>query len=471
MKKRLEVVCVTSQEVTREKQNNTQVPKMQTTLALTLHTILAEEQFSLDELVIVLRKVIQEEGMPGLLKLILEVADELWAIRACREGKLPGPSCCDKAKWEIKDRVQRRLRTSGGEVRFNWRRLVCKNCRKQLVPMRQWLRLERWQSKSSELERIVVETVTEQSYRRSSNHLDTIGVIPVPKSTAHRWVAQTSCDELDWPQAKLPGLMVDSTGFKRRPDRENAYSNQGEIRVVIGLDAKGAALPIGSWSDKSWEDIATELEAKAKGQKLAEQLSCDGEPGLADRLARLVNSVQRCHWHMVHDLDRFMWRDKAPLGERRKQQKHLAGIIGIQLPKDDFQAIKPQDKQELDLRVQTADQDLSELVRTLHQKGYHEAAKYVSYAQGRLFKYVQFWMQTGVIAPRTTSYLERLMREIGRRLKRIAFGWSETGAAKMARIILRRICNHQQWADYWKNKLGLTGTVIIQFLGAKTVAP
>src|SRR6185369_5295079 len=107
---------------------------MQTTVALTLHAILAEEQFSLDELVITLHKVLHEEGMPGLLRLILEMADELWAIRACRDGKLPGPACCDKAKWEIKDRVERQLRTSGGVVRFKWRRLLCKACRKQLVP-------------------------------------------------------------------------------------------------------------------------------------------------------------------------------------------------------------------------------------------------------------------------------------------------------------------------------------------------
>jgi hypothetical protein len=444
---------------------------MQTTVALTLHTILADEQFSLDELVLSLRRVVQEEGMPGLLRLILEMADELWAIRACREGRLPGPACCPEAHWEIKDRVERRLRTSAGVVHFNWRRLVCRRCHKQIVPMRQWLRLERWQSKTSELERVVVETVAEQSYRRSTNHLDTIGVIPVPKSTAHRWVAQSSCDELPSPAGKLATLMVDGTAFKRRPAEPNDYSNQGDLRVVIGLDAQGEALPIGTWSNKSWEEISAELEAKASGQKLAEQLSCDGEPGLADRLARLVNSVQRCHWHMVHDLDRAMWLDGAPRAQRRQDQKKLAGIIGIELPPGDFQTVKPQDKQELQERVHTADQSLDQLVRTLHQKGYGQAATYITYAQKRLFNYVQFWMQTGVATPRTTSYLERLMREIGRRLKRIAFGWSEEGAAKMARIIIRRICSAEQWAQYWKTKLGLTGKVIIQFRGVKTVNP
>jgi len=444
---------------------------MQTTVALTLHTILAEEQFSLDELVIALRKIVQEEGMAGLLQLILEMADELWAIRACREGKLPEAPCCDKAKWEIKDRVARRLRTSGGVVQFKWRRLICKSCRQQWVPLRQRLNLERWQSKTNELERVVVETVAEQSYRRSTNHLQTIGVIPVPKSTAHRWVAQSDCAQLDCPSGPLSTLMVDSTGFKRRGDEQNNYSNKGDLRVVIGIDAQGKAQPLGSWSGQHWEQITEELQAKAAGKKLADQLSCDGEPGLADRLARLVNSVQRCHWHMVHDLDRAMRLDQAPQAQRRPDQKKLAGIIGIELPAGDFQKIKAEDKQQLQERVGTAEQQLSDLVSSLSRKGYDQAANYIAYAQKRLFNYVEFWMQTGIASPRTTSYLERLMRELGRRLKKIAFGWLDEGAAKMARIIIRRICSPEQWAQYWKNKLRLNGTVIVQFRGVKIVDP
>ncbi len=293
----------------------------------------------------------------------------------------------------------------------------------------------------------------------------------MPKSTAHRWVAKSTCDQLDWPAGKLASLMVDGTGFKRRPTQENNFSNSGDLRVAIGLDAAGKAVALGTWSNKHWEEIAAELESKACGNKVAEQLSCDGEPGLADRLARVVNSVQRCQWHLVHDLDRQMWVDKAPLNERRQEQKTLAGIIGIELPKGDFETVKPEDKEELNQRVTQATSQLTDLVRALGQKGYNQAAVYIAYAKDRLFNYVDFWMKTGVAAPRTTSYLERLMREIGRRLKRIAFGWSEGGAAKMARIIIRRICGQNQWEEYWKAKLGITGKVIVQFRGAKIVTP
>lgn len=443
---------------------------MQTGIALTFLSVVAEEQFSLDELVLRVRGIMEEKGVPGMLRLILELLDELWAIRATRQGQFPGERCCASPRYEIKDRLERQLRTSVGTVDFKWRRLRCRACKKHLVPMRRWLALQPWQSKTHELERLVVDVVSQQSYRRSSEHLHAIGEIPVPKSTAHRWVAQSPCDELNWPQETLATLMVDGTGFKRRPDPEKNLNNKGELRVVIGIDPQGQAIPLGTWTGKSWEQIAQELEAHAPGQKLAEQLGCDGEPGLADRLARLTNKVQRCHWHMVHDLDRMMWFDHAPLAERRQQQKKLSGIISIELPADDFEPVQQKDKEQIQQRVEHAEAELQKLAATLNQKGYPQAATYVAAARRRLFSYIEFWMETGVAALRTTSYLERLMRELGRRLKRIAFGWSESGAAKMARILIKRICDPDQWTAYWKNKLRLAGNVIISFQGAKVVS-
>ena len=59
------------------------------------------------------------------------------------------------------------------------------------------------------------------------------------------------------------------------------------------------------------------------------------------------------------------------------------------------------------------------------------------------------------------------MREIGRRLKRIAFGWSERGAAQMARIIVKRTKGASEWAEYWSNRLRLQGKVTVSFKGVE----
>jgi hypothetical protein len=74
---------------------------------------------------------------------------------------------------------------------------------------------------------------------------------------------------------------------------------------------------------------------------------------------------------------------------------------------------------------------------------------------------VRWWLKSGLVMPRASSMIERLMRELGRRLKRIAFGWSECGAAKMARIIIKRITSAGEWTAYWHARLRITGNVTL----------
>jgi hypothetical protein len=70
-----------------------------------------------------------------------------------------------------------------------------------------------------ELEKLVTEVVSKQSYRRSSNHLEIIGAIPVPRSTAHRWVVQSQCDQIHTGKEIFDLLLGGRTGYKRRPDQ------------------------------------------------------------------------------------------------------------------------------------------------------------------------------------------------------------------------------------------------------------
>ena len=50
-------------------------------------------------------------------------------------------------------------------------------------------------------------------------------------------------------------------------------------------------------------------------------------------------------------------------------------------------------------------------------------------------------------------------RILERRLKRMAFGWSEEGAAKMAKIIIKCFTSAGQWDEYWKKKLRIKGNI------------
>ena len=89
------------------------------------------------------------------------------------------------------------------------------------------------------------------------------------------------------------------------------------------------------------------------------------------------------------------------------------------------------------------------------------AADYLIRASENMFSYVRRWLQTGIVTPRVSSMIERMMRELARRLKRMAFGWSEEGAAKMARIIIKRFTSADQWEKYWRDRLRIQGNVLL----------
>lgn len=442
---------------------------MQNIIALEIVSAVSEAGFSLDELVVKTKELFEREGMPGFMGLVLALVDELLCLKLVMgESKWKPEPCCGRGRYEQSRRDNKLFRTSIGTVRVEWRRLRCTKCGKSFVPMREFLGLERYQSKTAELERMVAEVVSEQSYRRTSRHLDLIGEIPVPKSTAHRWVMQSECDELAVDGKAVAIVVADGTGYKRRPDAQK--NNRGELKVVLGVDSDGTVVPVGAWSGESWEDICKEINDNAVDwKKEGKILVSDGERGLAGALASIAESAQRCHWHAPNDVNYAMWEDKAPLGERRAMQSRIAGLIGIELPESDFEKVKPEDKDTLVEKMETAEEKLDELVAELAGKGYHKAATYVRNAKKSLFSYVRFWLKYGLVCPRAASMIERMMREIGRRLKKIAFGWSEKGAAKMARIIIKRITSAGEWEKYWRDRLRLNGNVVLVFRGAKAL--
>jgi hypothetical protein len=433
-------------------------------IGMELSATTSELRFTLDELVIKVRELFTEKGMAQVVSLILQLVDQMQALRHTTGQATPCRSCpCGHARYEIKDRLVRQLQTSVGTLAFHWRRLACRKCGKTWCPLREFLGLERWQSKSAELERIAVEVVSEQSYRRGSRHLAVAGEIPVAKSTLHRWVVESTAAEWEPPADPLASLMADGTGYRRRPNATRGEDHRGELKVLVGRTVQGQWKALGAWSGQPWNRIVEEVSVRA------DTVVCDGENGLAQSLARLANAQQRCPWHLVRDLSIALWKDGASLEQRRAGQHQLNELVGIELPAGELEMVKTEEREALRQRVRTAEEQLSQLVRSLREQGYPRAANYIADAQGKLFRYVEFWLETGVVCPRTTGWLERMMRELGRRLKKIAFGWSERGAARMACVILRRITEPAEWETYWRQRLGLNDNVLLSLRSVKAL--
>ena len=127
---------------------------MQESIALKLLIATSEEDFSLDEFIIRLKEFAMTEGLSGIAAFFLGLLDQLLQVR-----RLTGRGCAGHLSALRRKASGGQAsgaapaRTGIGEVKFSWRRLICSSCKKTHVPLRDFLRLDRWQSKSNELQR------------------------------------------------------------------------------------------------------------------------------------------------------------------------------------------------------------------------------------------------------------------------------------------------------------------------------
>lgn len=332
-------------------------------------------------------------------------------------------------------------------VEFRPAMIQCLACGKRLTPILDGLELEAYQRRTDGLLRMVIESVAETSYRRGAGQLEVFGEVPVPKSTAHRWVA-----DVELPVQEVQGEPIlggDGTGFKRQP------GERGEVRFVLEIGGTGRLHPLGVWAGASWKEIAEELKDRQAGQ--AKMFISDGERALENWLGRLAENQSRCHWHLSRDAGYAMWQDKAPLSERKETQENLRRLLAIGIPEGDFEQVSPEEKEELRQRIGAAEAKLDQLYQDFQGKGYEKAATYLSNARDRLFGYLRLWLETGIACPRATSIIENLIRELVRRLKKIGWNWSDVGAARMGRIVMVRRYDQESWEEYWKQRLNLQG--------------
>jgi len=62
----------------------------------------------------------------------------------------------------------------------------------------------------------------------------------------------------------------------------------------------------------------------------------------------------------------------------------------------------------------------------------------------------------GITSPRTTSLLESIIRQVGRRTKKIGATWSDDGIEKVVKIFLKKTYESEDWENYWKKRMEIS---------------
>lgn len=368
----------------------------------------------------------------------------------------PGRPCrCRKVKLKGFRPSPRCINSKFGQLRIELQVVECLGCGKRFCPLLDALSIEPYAGHEDVLENAVIDAVIDTNYRRliEGHSLD------VSLGGVHNFVAGSDIDKVLGDALELDryrAVLADGTRFKKQGGK------RGEMRVLVGITASGGLEPIGSWVDTPWQEIERQAKARIKSDPQQMPLFVyDGEPGLDDFLAGTVEGHQRCTWHAPRGLYHAMWEDGHGKKQSREHEDKVAKIVAIEIPEGEYDQLDPEAIDAVRDVYRKAKKDMGELIEVLHQKECPHAVEYLKNLLKGMFAQVEMWLATGVVAPKTTSRLERLFRELGRRLKRIAWGWSDKVAAKLSKMIMIKQYQPEVWKKYWLKKMGIEGHLTI----------
>jgi hypothetical protein len=344
----------------------------------------------------------------------------------------------------------RHVSTVFGLLKLPTRVVECCKCGAFYSPLLSALKIGRYARRESNFEHEVIEAVIDTNYRRLIDGRS----IDISVGGIHNLVVGSDVDHVYQEPVSIESLsaiMADETGVKQHRGRK------GELRAVIGVTTAGRVEPLGTFTNIEWPQIERTIKERIKeAEPYNIPFVYDGEPGLDDFLAD-VAEAQRCTWHGPRGLYHALWEDGLKKKESQPAIDKIKHLIGIELPEGDFELLKEEDKAPVKTQYDASKAQVQELIETFRQRGYAHGASYLENLSERMFTHIEMWLKSGVIAPKTTSLLERVFREIGRRLKRIAWGWSDKAVTKLSKMILLKQYSRARWEEYWKHKLGIKG--------------
>lgn len=299
---------------------------------------------------------------------------------------------------------RRKLRISSGVLCFALRQVTCRECGRTWSPYAELLGLKPRQRIAEELERKLVEAVTNQSYGKTCTLAQTWLGSSVSPRTLHRCVQARGAKVVFTPAAECKVAMADGT---KVPAGKSRYGTDVRVALqILGRSVEngrarvhkriaGWSVGPGGWSQALPAGIATET------------IVTDRESGIPQVLAELHPGVrhQLCEWHMGHSAKHLLALDHVPVAQREELVRQLNSILWSK----DSQEVK------------------RERFEGFWRRLPHRRAKaMLRDSQERI-------LYPNRSAARTTSPAEREMREINRRTN-VGVLWSVRGVDNMLKL-------------------------------------
>jgi hypothetical protein len=315
-------------------------------------------------------------------------------------------------------RRRRRVCTSVGRLEFDLRQVTCRSCGKTWCPFGERLGLKPRQRVSEELLRRLVDWATELSYAKSSRlGEECLGATASPRRI-HQEVQERGEDVEFTEHGPVETLVADGTKVPagRKPRGEDvslAFQIRGRRlenrRPVVEKRVVGFGIGWGHWH----ETLATAQEP--------DLLVTDGETGVAELAEWYFSGTrhQRCEWHLSYGLGHALGKDGLSVEER----KPLAGKLGGILARGGAKARKQYRK-------------------------FTDGLEAYSSAYSLLTNAEAYILYSPPSSERTTSVMEREMREVNRRTD-VGARWSIRGISNLLKLRLAKRHNPDDYERVW----------------------
>lgn len=340
------------------------------------------------------------------------------------------PWCKKETGFIRKGRRPRRIRTSEGEVCFDVQQILCRVCRRTYRPLISWLELQARQVITEELLEKGLAVALHTSYQVASSLTKALTGAGLGKRKIREGILHTS-EMLRAHQAQEPPqdylvILEDSTKgntgkTKRGEDIHVVYGITGRIRNInkdtgevkrSAMIGKILSVSVGTYDASPLQHrTACIMTDGAGGVQKKQRYGTRGEE----------MRYYRCTWHLSRMLGFALYHDGLTTKkERRPYVSKLALLI-----KHSFKNYKTY---------------YQELLTNVKEQGLHKATKYLENAQQEFYNTKEHPILIDGVPLLATSPIERVMREIDRRVDNGA-RWSARGLEAITRVRLHFLYN------------------------------
>jgi len=319
--------------------------------------------------------------------------------------KLQGQLLCPDCDSDILIRKgwrKRHLKTSRGSFRLLVLQANCKTCGRTFRPLNDLIGLPFSRRFLDEFVEKGIRAAIDLPFAKASRMIQTLTGCQISAETIRQKIHAKATDlELD-KDVSGKTVLVDSTKVKSGKKKRGSP-------VHLAITArKGPELA----GRPSIQKRLLHLHV-GNNRKLRKRLKTIGAENLVhdgfENLADCATNVQRCRWHLVHQLKYYLRQDGVSFVSRPFYQNRLKRILWDS---------------------KNGPERLKAYVKDLKNNGLKQSAKHLSNAQHEAFT----WVNHLEFSFTTTSPLEREMRELNRRAD-VGTRWSDKGIENVLKVL------------------------------------